>query len=71
MLTANMPVLVSSGWYLDQQVPSLNGTTHYLWEDTFMDFYANELESGLSVSPDQLKLILGGEVWYEFPYERK
>lgn len=64
ILNANMPVLISSGWYLDQQTPSINGTTHYLWEDTFLDFYSNEIETGLSVSPDKLKLIQGGEVWY-------
>jgi len=62
ILGAGYPALVSSGWYLDQQVPSLNGDTHYLWLDTWQDFYNNDPLSGLSdLPPDQKKLVLGGE----------
>jgi len=28
--------LVSAGWYLDQQVPSVTGDLHYLFQDTFV-----------------------------------
>jgi len=63
IIKAGFQVLLSAGWYLDQQVPSVNGTTRYLWEDTFIDFYNNEPTYMLQgLSPEQLKLILGGEV---------
>jgi hypothetical protein len=63
ILQAGQKVILASGWYLDQQVPSLNGTTHYFWEDTFLDFYTNEIELGLEeLPPAQLQQIMGGEV---------
>ena len=65
ILKSNKRVLVSSGWYLDQQFPSLRGTTHYLWQDTFLDFYSNEIEDGLEAVPkSELTKIIGGEVWF-------
>lgn len=59
--------LLSGGWYLDQQIPALDDTTHYAFYETWKDFYANEPTAGLNLTADQEKLILGGEVcmWSE------
>jgi len=67
VIGAGFPVLFSAGNYLDQQIPNINGTQHYLWQDTFWDFYANEPTFKLDLPPAQLKLILGGEacLWGE------
>lgn len=88
ILAAGFPVLYSSGWYLDQQVPSINRPTppsspnpppangvltipdlhHYLWEDTFLDFYGNDPMTNLTDLPSaQQQLVLGGEVWSVHP----
>lgn len=66
IVTAGYPALVSSGWYLDQQIPNINPSiTHYLWLDTWQDFYNNDPMQGLSDLPiEQQKLVLGGEAWY-------
>jgi hexosaminidase len=60
------PVLLSAGWYLDQQVPSLNRATHYEWLDTWLDMYNNEPAEGFPQDNSVLNLY-GGEVtmWSE------
>jgi len=63
ILKANLPVLFASPWYLAKQVPSINNTVYGEFQDTWQDFYSDDPEYGLSgVSPQQLKLIVGGEV---------
>eukprot|EP00766_Chilomastix_caulleryi_P002292 gnl/Chilomastix_caulleri/328.p1 GENE.gnl/Chilomastix_caulleri/328~~gnl/Chilomastix_caulleri/328.p1 ORF type:complete len:236 (+),score=57.76 gnl/Chilomastix_caulleri/328:195-902(+) len=59
--------LLSGGWYLDKQVPRLDGVTHYGFYDTWRDFYENEPTAGLGLTAQQEKLILGGEacLWGE------
>jgi hypothetical protein len=38
--------------------------THYLWEDTWQDFYVNDPLDGLDHLPvEKQKLVLGGEAW--------
>ena len=56
--------LLSAGWYLDREVPGTD--THYEWEDTWIDFYANE-PIGASFSEKEASLVLGGEaaMWGE------
>ena len=61
VIDAGFNILFSAGWYLDQQTPNINGSGHYLWQDTFWDFYANEPLMGLNLTPEQLKKFLGGE----------
>ncbi|CAL6049666.1 Beta-N-acetylhexosaminidase [Hexamita inflata] len=55
-LNQNMYAIQSTNWYLDQMTP-LN-KTHYLFEDTWMDFYQIDILAG--VSEDKKKLVLGG-----------
>jgi hexosaminidase len=57
--------LLSKGWYLDVQVPG--NITHYLWGDTWQDFYKNDPTSGMGFSPEQESRVLGGEacMWGE------
>lgn len=52
-------VLFNYGWYLDQQTPP--GGTHYLWVDTWQNFYDNDPLDGTDLTPEQQKLIIGGE----------
>lgn len=59
VLSNGIPVVNSAGWYLDQQTPP--GGTHYLWEDTWMNFYAVEPLANSSLTPAQQALFLGGE----------
>jgi hexosaminidase len=76
-LQRGYPTLLSSGWYLDQQVPNpkahvpgtdpVNGyiyqnQTHYLDIDTWLDMYAINPLGGLDLSVEQRELFLGGEV---------
>lgn len=49
--------LLSAGWYLDKQKP---GAEHYLFEDTWQDFYLND-PLDINVSEAEKKLVLGGE----------
>jgi hexosaminidase len=63
-LSSRFPTLVSSGWYLDQQIPSPDKTIRYLYEDTWKDFYAIEPLAGVDDVPGAAVLMLGGEVWY-------
>eukprot|EP00769_Ergobibamus_cyprinoides_P004473 gnl/Ergobibamus_cyprinoides/666.p2 GENE.gnl/Ergobibamus_cyprinoides/666~~gnl/Ergobibamus_cyprinoides/666.p2 ORF type:complete len:363 (+),score=144.18 gnl/Ergobibamus_cyprinoides/666:538-1626(+) len=60
------PVLLSAGWYLDQQVPSLSRATHYEWMDTWLDMYDNEPSDGFPYD-DSRHNLYGGEVtmWSE------
>lgn len=57
------PLNISS--YLDQQIPNIDPTkTHYLWLDTWQDFYNNDPLEGLSDLPiEEQNLVLGGEAW--------
>jgi len=57
--------LFSSPWYLDRQVPGPN--QHWFWMDTWNDFYSAEPTQGLNLTPQQLKLLIGGEgcMWGE------
>jgi hypothetical protein len=48
------------GWYLDKQIPDPS-QTFYEFEDTWKNFYANDPTSGLGLTPEQEKLVLGGE----------
>lgn len=61
---SGFPTLVSSGWYLDQQVPSPERAMRYLFEDTWKDFYGVEPLEGLDDVPEAENLVIGGEVWY-------
>lgn len=79
ILQANTRLIIASPWYLSNQVclntfifqiinlyevPNINGTTHGLYEDTWMDFYSDDPENGIEgVTTAQLALISGGEVW--------
>jgi len=55
--------IVSAAYYLDVQIPSQLRTTHYLYQDTWMDFYNDDPLYGLNTTdPKKLKLIIGGEV---------
>jgi len=70
MVLAGYQTLISAGWYLDQQLPARGGPslTHYLWLDTWQDFYANDMLQGVTdLSPEQQALVLGGEIaqWAE------
>lgn len=58
--------LLSAGWYLDKQLPD-PAQTFYEFEDTWKNFYANDPTTGLGLTPDQEKLVLGGEaaMWGE------
>jgi len=49
----------SYGYYLDQQTPP--GNKHYFWVDTWQNFYLNDPVAGQNLTPEQLKLVLGGE----------
>ena len=53
------------GWYLDQQTPE--GDTHYLIEDTWMNFYLNEPFKGDGWTAEYESMVLGGEasMWGE------
>lgn len=59
--------LLSGGWYLDKQIPALNGTTRYAFYETWKDFYNNEPTAGLNLTEEEEKRILGGEacMWSE------
>ncbi|GIQ83291.1 beta-hexosaminidase [Kipferlia bialata] len=52
--------LLSGGWYLDKQIPGY--PTHYLFADTWQNFYSNEPTAGLDLDEHEEALILGGEV---------
>jgi len=66
VLDAGHRTLLSQGFYLDVQVPD-PGRVWYKWGDTWKNFYLNEPLNGLKITPDQEKLILGGEaaMWGE------
>jgi len=57
--------LLSAGWYMDKQVPG--NTTHYLWGDTWEDFYKNDPTLGMGFTPEQESRVLGGDAaaWAE------
>ncbi|GKT36737.1 Beta-hexosaminidase subunit A1 [Aduncisulcus paluster] len=59
--------LLSTGWYLDQQIPSLDGTTHYEWKDTYQDFLNNEPFSDGTWTSAMMENVKGGEacMWSE------
>jgi hexosaminidase len=56
--------IISSGWYLDQQKPSAFPTNCcYFFQDTWTDFYRQDIFAGLGNLTDaQKKLVIGGEV---------
>lgn len=61
-VTMGFETLMSYGWYLDQQNPSITGSSHYLFQDTWLDFYAVDPMTGLdNLTEAQQSLILGGE----------
>eukprot|EP01125_Pyxidicula_operculata_P020561 TRINITY_DN761_c0_g1_i1.p1 TRINITY_DN761_c0_g1~~TRINITY_DN761_c0_g1_i1.p1 ORF type:complete len:331 (+),score=75.10 TRINITY_DN761_c0_g1_i1:627-1619(+) len=66
IVSSGIDSLLSAGWYLDQQVPSVNKTTHYEFFDTWKDFYTNEPFDGITNPRDQ-SYIKGGEacMWGE------
>jgi len=51
--------LASSGLYLDKQVPG--NQTHYLWGDTWQDFYTFDPTMGMGFTPEQESRVLGTE----------
>lgn len=53
-------VVNNYGHYLDQQQPP--GPSHYLWVDTWQNFYLNDPLDGTNLTPAQEKLVLGGEM---------
>ena len=55
--------ILSGGWYLDRQIPGQ--PTHYLWGDTWENFYDNEPTSG--IDEKYVEKIMGGEgcMWGE------
>lgn len=55
----------SWGWYLDQQIPP--GPQHYFWLDTWQSFYGEDPLRNTTLTPEQQKLVLGGEtsMWGE------
>lgn len=70
------PSLLSSGWYLDQQIPNpaapvptynnkpqyyYANQTHYLAIDTWLDMYALDPLANLNLTDAQRPLFLGGE----------
>jgi len=59
-------VLYSTPWYLDQQNPD-PGVPHYFLEDIWRSFYVEDPIGDANLTPDQLKLVLGGEasMWGE------
>jgi hexosaminidase len=68
VVTSGYVGVLSAGFYLDQQIPA--GGTHYLWGDTWQNFYLNEPFGGDVASSwtDDLKAkVLGGEasMWGE------
>jgi hypothetical protein len=61
-ISMGFETLMSYGWYLDQQLPSIDGATHYLFQDTWMDFYAVDPMTGLDNATEaEKRLVLGGE----------
>eukprot|EP01122_Echinamoeba_exundans_P010082 TRINITY_DN3680_c0_g1_i1.p1 TRINITY_DN3680_c0_g1~~TRINITY_DN3680_c0_g1_i1.p1 ORF type:complete len:476 (+),score=89.74 TRINITY_DN3680_c0_g1_i1:513-1940(+) len=61
-ISMGFETLMSYGWYLDQQLPSITGETHYLFQDTWMDFYAVDPMTGLeNATAAEKRLVLGGE----------
>eukprot|EP01006_Ploeotia_vitrea_P015709 TRINITY_DN45879_c0_g1_i1.p1 TRINITY_DN45879_c0_g1~~TRINITY_DN45879_c0_g1_i1.p1 ORF type:complete len:573 (-),score=283.53 TRINITY_DN45879_c0_g1_i1:49-1737(-) len=64
-IKAKHRVVSSYGWYLDQQNPP--GGSHYLWEDTWQNFYLHDPIGNATLTPDELALALGGEasMWGE------
>lgn len=66
VLNAGHQALLSQGYYLDKQIPNPD-QTFYEWVDTWKNFYTNEPLNGLSLTPAQKKLLLGGEaaMWSE------
>jgi len=72
IINAGYRGLLAAGWYLDRQIPAIDGATHYEWEDTWKDFYVNEPTNGIgSVPAEKLSNILGGEacMWGEQVHE--
>lgn len=57
--------LFSTPWYLDRQVPG--NKEHWFWMDTWKDFYSADPIGNQTLTPDELKLVLGGEtcMWGE------
>ena len=62
VLQAGYQALTANAFYIDRQVLSLTGQTHYLYIDTFQDMYPFDLKQNLTATEEQLKLILGAEV---------
>lgn len=57
---AGYQVINNYGHYLDQQQPP--GPDHYLWVDTWQNFYLNDPLDGTDFNPAQEKQVLGGEM---------
>eukprot|EP00299_Pterocystis_sp_00344_P003881 c14671_g1_i1.p1 GENE.c14671_g1_i1~~c14671_g1_i1.p1 ORF type:complete len:399 (+),score=77.10 c14671_g1_i1:403-1599(+) len=55
-------IIVSAGWYLDMQTPSLNKKKRYGFEDTWRDFYLNDPVEVAELSTNEASFVLGGEV---------
>jgi hexosaminidase len=61
IVSSGFKALLSPGWYLDQQIPSPDGTTHYFFFDTWQDFYNMEPTSAANFTQEEEALIMGGE----------
>lgn len=50
-------VIGSFGLYLDQQIPA--GPTHYLWQDTWQNFYLEDPIRNATLTPEEVSRVLG------------
>jgi len=62
--------ILAAPWYLDKQIPSRQGATHYFFYDTWKDYYTPDpavSPKGVPVPPKDASLIMGGEaaMWSE------
>jgi len=65
VLEAGKKVMTAWGWYVDRQAPLCMDPqsicpTHYMWIWTWKDFYTIDPLNGLTLTPEQQLLFLGG-----------
>lgn len=62
IISQGYEVLLSLGWYLDQQNPSIYDQTFYLFQDTWQAFYTMDPMTGLeNATAAEKARVLGGE----------